>query len=412
MSPRNRNRAVRWWRHADAQPGADVMRPLSLVFFCAAVAACAPEGRAAGTPRVANGFTIERIATVDGAREVAAAPNGDLIVGTGGSDVYVVTNAGGSAGTPRVYAHFDSAPAAGVALADGRLFVGTELGVYALAYHTGERAAKDAPEKLASVRTGGAGGHSTTSVAFANGSLYASVGSSCNACRETDETRASIQRIDPATKRTSPFAVHVRNPIALTVNPATNSVWTGVAGVDDLPVGHPYEIFDDVSAHAAPADYGWPSCYENRQHTPSWPGSCSSAAVPRVVFPAYETPVGAVFYPLAPHGKYSFPQQYRGGAFVTLHGSWHGPSSGLSGYMPPRVVFVAMHGDTPARPVNWSDPTTQWTEFVGGYQEGGSNERTGRPTGITVGPDGSLFVADDETGAIYRVRPTQPYRGQ
>jgi glucose/arabinose dehydrogenase len=68
-------------------------------------------------------------------------------------------------------------------------------------------------------------------------------------------------------------------------------------------------------------------------------------------------------------------------------------------------VFVPMHGDTPDRAVNWSDPTTQWQLFVGGYQNGGTAERIGRPTGITVGPDGSLFVADDQTGAIYRIRP-------
>ena len=31
--------------------------------------------------------------------------------------------------------------------------------------------------------------------------------------------------------------------------------------------------------------------------------------------------------------------------------------------------------------------------------------RIARPTGIAVGPEGSLFVSDDKAGEIYRIRP-------
>jgi len=64
-----------------------------------------------------------------------------------------------------------------------------------------------------------------------------------------------------------------------------------------------------------------------------------------------------------------------------------------------------MHGDSPVTAVDWSDPDKQWSEFAGGYQADGSNQRIGRPTGVVVGPEGDLFVADDDTGAIYRIRP-------
>ncbi len=357
-------------------------------------------------PSVPHGFTIERIATVAEARELAIAPNGDLFVGTYGHDVMLVRNAEAAHPTaPAVFAHFDEAPAAGVALSADALFVGTEFAVYRIAYHAGETRAP-APQKLATVRPSGiARDHETTSVAWNGRTLYASIGSSCNACRpELDATRATIQRVDVAHYRLSPVATHIRNAIALTVNPATRALWAGVAGVDDLAVGHPYEIFDDVTAHKLPVSYGWPRCYENRKADPRWPGSCAGVAIPRVIFPAYETPIGAVFYPANQRGRYAFPAKYRGGAFVTLHGSWHGPAQGLSGFVPPRVVFVPMLRDEPARPIDWRDPSKQWTQFVGGYQNGGTNERIGRPTGIAVGPEGSLFVADDETGAIYRIR--------
>ncbi|MBV9104076.1 MAG: hypothetical protein JO060_10835, partial [Candidatus Eremiobacteraeota bacterium] len=72
--------------------------------------------------------------------------------------------------------------------------------------------------------------------------------------------------------------------------------------------------------------------------------------------------------------------------------------------VPPRVVFVPLTGDTPKTAVNWNDPTVQWREFVGGFQlENG--ERIGRPSGVAIGSEGSLFVADDKAGVIYRIRP-------
>jgi glucose/arabinose dehydrogenase len=69
------------------------------------------------------------------------------------------------------------------------------------------------------------------------------------------------------------------------------------------------------------------------------------------------------------------------------------------------VAVFAMHGDQPAIPVNWQNPNAQWRTFVGGFQSG--MQRIGRPTGLTIGNDGSLFVADDAAGVIYRVRPNK-----
>jgi glucose/arabinose dehydrogenase len=63
-----------------------------------------------------------------------------------------------------------------------------------------------------------------------------------------------------------------------------------------------------------------------------------------------------------------------------------------------------MNGDKPKTPVDWQTPTKQWTTFVGGLQEAGTGRR-GRPTGVAVGAKGSLFIADDQNGVVYRVRP-------
>jgi glucose/arabinose dehydrogenase len=43
--------------------------------------------------------------------------------------------------------------------------------------------------------------------------------------------------------------------------------------------------------------------------------------------------------------------------------------------------------------------------FVGGFQLADGVTRIGKPTGIAVGAQGSLFVADDVNGMVYRIRP-------
>jgi glucose/arabinose dehydrogenase len=347
-------------------------------------------------PTVAPEFSLDVIAHVPGARELAFGPNGALFVGTLGGTVEVVRDAEGRPAAPQPFASIPEAPDAGVAVADGALFVGTRYGIWRVPLEDGgARAGK--PVKLESVRPGDGGDHITTTVAIDGRTVYAGVGSSCNACTETDPTRATIQQFGLEGGAMHAKAAHIRNPIALAVD-STGTLWAGVAGQDELEHGHPYEIFDAVTKHPDVPNYGWPDCYENHRRAHGDDVDCSHQTVARVVFPAYATPIGATFYPAHPKGAHAFPAQYAGGAFVTLHGSWHVPP------VPPRVVFVPMKDGEPLRAVDWSDPDKQWREFVGGFQLD-FGRRIGRPTGIAVGPEGSLFVADDAAGAIYRIRP-------
>jgi len=64
-----------------------------------------------------------------------------------------------------------------------------------------------------------------------------------------------------------------------------------------------------------------------------------------------------------------------------------------------------MSGDAPVTPVNWNDPTVQWKRFMWNFGSTSDTNYIGRPTGIAVGAQGSLFVADDANGVIYRIRP-------
>jgi glucose/arabinose dehydrogenase len=364
-------------------------------------------------PRIhlAPGFVSSTIASIAGARELVALPNGDLVAGTDGSQLYLVPNAesAGAAGTPHVFITLPDKPADGVALStDGAtIFASTEYDVFSIGYHTGDQSEPNSDAvQIGSVRTGpvspGSDGdiHITTSVVATSTTLYAGVGSSCNACVEVDPTRASIQAMNLDGSGMHTLATRIRNPIALAIDPATGVLWAGGAGQDDLPYTHPFEYVDAVTLQpGAPVDYGWPDCEEDR--IPYKPGSdCSSVAIPRVEFPAYSTHIGAVFYPTGGSGAYAFPSAYRGSLFVTSHGSWHCcPST------PPDVASVAMNGDVPKIAVNWNDPTAQSDAFMWNFGTSANTSYIGRPTGVAVGSQGSLFVADDQNGVIYRIRP-------
>ena len=362
---------------------------------------------------VPAGFRIEVAARVPGARELAALPDGDLIVGTKGSDVYVVP--GAEAATPEepaVYATTSDGAAAGVAFSQRRneIYIATEHAVLATPYAPGRRKATEL-RKIATVRSGPIAPHSdgdvhtTTSVAVSDGTdtLYVAVGSSCNACVEADSTRASIFSMKlpngPLVKR----ATRIRNAIALAVDPIDGALWAGDAGQDDLPFGHPYEFLDGVSLHQGVADYGWPQCEENRKAYAAG-ADCAKTVAPLVELPAYSTIIGAVFYPVEPRGRYAFPVAYRGALFAAAHGSWHRAPGGGYAAMP-QVVSIAMRDGRPVTPADWQNPAAQWHTFVGGFQANGAMRRNGRPTGLAVGGEGSLFVADDGGDVIYRVRP-------
>jgi glucose/arabinose dehydrogenase len=364
---------------------------------------------------IAAGFSASIVATVSGAREIAALPNGDLLVATSGATIAIVPSAEstGIAGTPATFATIPDIDAAGITYApNGSIYVGSTNGVWQLGYTTGAQTASSVTE-IAHVRTGSLSPdpddqHTTTSVAATPTTLYASVGSDCNACAEVDPTRATIQAMGLNGAGMQTLATRVRNAIALTIDPTNGHLWAGGADQDDQPFGHPYEWMDDVASHATVVDYGWPVCYEDHTIAPIPAGlpatSCNGVTIPAFVLPAYSTIIGATFYPPNETGAYAFPAAYAGGLFLAAHGSWHNNPDGTSAAQPLVAYVPFAAGIAPATPVNWANPATQWQPFLSGFGTNISN-RIGRPTGITVGSQGSLFIADDQTGNIYRMRP-------
>ncbi len=107
--------------------------------------------------------------------------------------------------------------------------------------------------------------------------------------------------------------------------------------------------------------------------------------MPDVSLGSHTASLGLAFY-----NKTAFPSAYQNGAFIGQHGSWN--RSALSGY---KVVFV---------PFKDGQPVGEPIDFLTGFiKDLSAAEVYGRPAGVTVLADGSLLVADDVSGIIWRV---------
>lgn len=225
------------------------------------------------------------------------------------------------------------------------------------------------------------GGHWTrTLVVGPDGRLYVSIGSSCNVCREADPRRAAIVRYNPDGSGEFLFARGLRNSVGVTVHPQTGELWATDNGRDWLGDDLPPE---EVNIVREGRHYGWPDCYGQRVVDPEFgtPEFCATTEPPVIEMPAHSAPLGLVFYTGA-----QFPSEYRGDLFIAFHGSWNRTEP--TGYKVVRVPFVA------GRPGPVQDFLTGW--LVG-------RTAWGRPVAPLVGPDGSLYLTDDQAEAVYRI---------
>jgi len=148
------------------------------------------------------------------------------------------------------------------------------------------------------------------------------------------------------------------------------------------------------------ADYGWPECYyDGLQHklvlAPEYGGDggkavgvCAQRTAPIAAFPAHWGPMAALIVM-----DQRFPRAYREGAFIAFHGSWNRAPAPQEGY---NVIFQPLQGGkTSGKYVVFADG------FAGAVKEPG--ESVYRPTGLAVGPDGALYISEDNRGRIWRV---------
>jgi glucose/arabinose dehydrogenase len=276
----------------------------------------------------------------------------------------------------------------GLAFNNGYLYVGNTASLVRLKYASGDLKATGEPEKLMDLPNGG---HSTRNVIFnrAGTKMYVAVGSQSNNNAGEDCRRAAILEFNPDGSGYRVFASGIRNPVGLTWQPGTDTLWTAMNERDNL--GDDL-VPDYATSVKAGGFYGWPYSYIGKNPDPRYQGAfpdlVNRAIVPDVLLPAHSAALGLTFY----DGN-QFPQRYRNGAFVALHGSWN--RSAAAGY---KVVFVPIANGRPG-------PIEDFVSnmLLSNGENGGAIEAWGRPVGVTVARDGSLLVSDDGSNVIWKV---------
>jgi glucose/arabinose dehydrogenase len=222
--------------------------------------------------------------------------------------------------------------------------------------------------------------------------LYLSIGSSCDACAESNPEHATLLQIALDGSSRTVFASGLRNTIGFDWDPGTSQLWGVDNGSDwrgdDLPP-------EELNLIEQGNDYGWPYCYGQQNIDPIIPNPpnatkaeyCAATTPAVLENQAHEAPIGLVFY-----DGLAFPEEYRGNAFVAMHGSWNRIPA--TGYKIVRVVFEA------GQPIEIED-------FVSGFLNAQGLATFGRPAGITVDAQGALLFSDDSNGVVYRVTADQ-----
>ncbi len=240
-----------------------------------------------------------------------------------------------------------------------------------------------------------AGQHPNRTIAFGpDGMLYVSVGSTCNACDETNDESATLLRAQPDGSKRTIYAEGLRNTIGFAWHPQTKELWGLDHGSDWRGNDQPPEELNQI---VQGADYGWPFCWGDRRpdvYLSANPQGktkeeyCAKTQPPVLTYTAHSAPLDFVFYTAS-----QFPQEYRNDAFVTMRGSWNRKPP--AGY---KIVRIRYQNGKPAA----------FEDFITGFLNPQATAQFGRPVGLAVLPNGSLLFTDDTNGVIYRVSYAAP----
>jgi glucose/arabinose dehydrogenase len=339
-------------------------------------------------PTVPAGFRLNVYATnFKVPRWLTVAPNGDIFLADNGAGEIIVMRDPQHTGAAQEREVFvsDMKRPFGIAFREDYVYVGNMNELVRFRYDP--KTSKRLGEKEHLMDLPG-GGHDTRSLAFsADGKhLFVAVGSGSNINTGEDPRRAAVTICDPDGKNARLYATGLRNPVGLALEPVTGEVWTSVNERDELGDDLPPDYFTSLKDGGF---YGWPYSYIGSNVDPrvkqEHPELVARAIIPDVLLGAHVAPIQFAFYT----GK-QFPESYRGGAFVAEHGSWNRASR--AGY---QIAFVAFKNGKPS-----ADPVPFMTGLV---PDPSKSDVNGRPAGVAVAPDGSLLVADDGAGVIYRI---------
>jgi glucose/arabinose dehydrogenase len=374
-------------------------------------------------------FSISVYARVGGARFLAMAPNGDLLVSQPFSGQVLLLRPNED-GDPAIFTFIDGLnlphdivfhPVRGVMY----VYIAEANQIDRFPYNPGDTSAHDREVVVANLPSAssrelrGAYQHELKNIALdGNDNLYVSVASATNASpsdRNAQPARAAIYIYNADGSGGRLFAQGLRNAEGIRLLPGTNTLWAAVNNRDNTP--YPYDdpagIYGQVTAAYVDdhppdeftrvrdgGDYGWPyvnpdpdtaSGFDQMPFDPDFDNNPGGVAFPVALFdridkgiPAHSAPLGLTFL----HDT-AFSALYRQGALIALHGSWN--RTLFTGY---KLIYFPF--DSTGTPGSQLDLVTGWLDDS-------TQQYWGRPVSTAVDQQGNLFISDDQSGTIYKL---------
>ncbi len=407
---------------------------LSLMMCSATLSSFDENAPAEGDLTLPKGFKAQTvIEKLGNNRHIAVNSNGDIYVKQDklkdGKSIYVLRDANHD-GIYEVVKSFGNYGGTGIAIKKGYLYASSDNSVYRYKLNANNEVADpDNPEKIVTGLVSG-NQHSSKSITLDNaGNLYVNIGAPSNACQVKDRTPASpgqdpcpilekaggiwqfrANLLNQSYPNGTRYCTGIRNIVGLDWNSKENQLYAMQHGRDQLSQLWPALYTNEQSAELPAeefllikkgSDFGWPYCYydhlqKKKVMGPEYGGDgkqqgrCSGKDLPIMGFPGHWAPNALLFYT----GK-MFPEKYRNGAFIAFHGSWNRAPLKQAGY---NVVFV---------PFKNGKPSGNYEIFADGFtgreSVSGASQAKYRPCGLAQGPDGALYISDDNLGRIWKI---------
>ncbi len=318
------------------------------------------------------GFSILKFATLYRPTALTFDLNGNALVASADSNIYILTDTDkdGHADTKSIFASGYYIPLGlTVHPVTGEVYVSYQ-GAIAIITDSNQDGVSDSSRTLVEGLPS-TGLHQNNNLEFGtDGWLYMGMGSTCDACAETDARNATIMRFNIETGEKEIYASGMRNPFDIAFHPITGELFATDNGRDDLGLGAPQEELNLILQNG---NYGFPNCWDS-QDAPGCEETISAVAF----FEPHSSADGLDFYTGT-----QFPNEYQNNAFVGIFGSWLNPAleTGVK-----RVILTPKNG-TYTSEVSW------FVKFPKGVM----------PLPIQFGKDGALYVGDYINDAIYRI---------
>ncbi|MGZ5200523.1 MAG: PQQ-dependent sugar dehydrogenase [Telluria sp.] len=371
------------------------------------------------TPKVATGLRIEKIASgLLHPRQLLVLPNQDVLVvegngpgeepvttpkqliagkvknlsgkgGKGGNRITLLRKKPGTNGEWEQHVYIDHLHSPfGIQLVGDTLYVANTGNIMKYHYTPGETRMSDTGTELGDLPS--TVNHHWTKALLASPDgkkLYVGVGSNSNITEnglDVEYRRATVLEVDTTNGASRVFASGLRNPTGLQWEPQSGKLWTIVNERDEIGADL---VPDYMTSVQEKGFYGWPYSYYgqhvDRRVMAQRPDLVKKAIKPDFALGSHVAALGLWFYT----GN-NMPQ-YKGGAFVSEHGSWD--RSPLSGY---QVVYVPFENGMPKGP---GQPV------VTGFHSDDEKHLYGAPVGLAQDAEGALLIADDVGNVVWRV---------